>query len=88
MKQFKNFEEMEKWIADHFALSVEEQLFGYDEEEHTNKIMQKLTEEGYDLDDLLEDGHAYQLGEHKNNGWLYEDETDSFTSANVEIRKR
>lgn len=39
-----------------------------------------LTSDGYtDLDNLVEDGHAYQLGSHTNNGWVFRDELDYFS---------
>ena len=49
-----------------------------------------LIADGYtDLDNLVADGHAYQIGEHRNNGWLYRDETDEFSNIPEErIRER
>ncbi len=38
-----------------------------------------LVSEGYtDLYDLIEDGHAYEIGGYKNNGWYYRDELDKY----------
>lgn len=58
-----------------------------------DEIIEKMLEEGYtDLDNLVSDGHAYMIGTHTNNGWIYEDEADieyiKKTGSNVEVRKR
>lgn len=87
-KQFANREEFDKWVQDAFKKDAFEMAFVTDKE-----IIEKLIESGYtDLDNLLADGHAYQIGEHKNNGWMYEDEVDweyiDRAEVKAELRKR
>lgn len=89
-KQFRNKEEFDKWIAENFQQTIEEMLLHNITDE---EIIQKLLEHGYtDLNDLVADGHGYQIGEYTNNGWLYEDEADmsyiNATGRKTEIRKR
>ncbi len=87
-KQFANKEAFEKWLEDVFSKDAFEMAYVSDEE-----IIEKLLECGYtDLDDLLADGHAYQIGGHGNNGWMYEDEVDwqyiDKSELKAELRKR
>jgi len=56
-------------------------------------IIDALMADGYtELEDLVEDGHAYEIGGHSNNGWLYKDEADlehiKETGLDVELRER
>lgn len=86
MKQFESKDEFNKWIADRFQRTIMQQLEGYEPSE--DEIVSRLLEEGYtDLDNLVADGHAYEIGGHTNHGWVWEDETDGF-SGDVEIKKR
>lgn len=89
-KQFKDKEEFNKWINDNFQQTAEEMLLHQITDE---EIIQKLLEQGYtDLNDLTENGQAYQIGNYTNNGWLYEDEADipyiTLNNSKVELRKR
>lgn len=44
---------------------------------------------GYtDLDNLVLDGHAYEIGGHRNNGWYYRDEIDKYFADVPEERIR
>ena len=47
-----------------------------------------LESEGYDLDDLVADGHGYEIDGHTNNGWLYEDEVNLLDVDKVILKKR
>ena len=71
-KQFNNKEELDRWIEEKFPAPTEWtfEMFIRDEKE----IADKLLEDGYDLDDLLADGHDYEIDSHTNNGWMYDDE--------------
>ena len=91
-KYFETKEEMSNYINEKFMKhSLEDMLTsqGPTDEE----IIDALLSDGYtDLDNLVEDGHAYQIGEHTNHGWLYEDEVDiDYMKANGihrELKKR
>lgn len=91
-KQFKTEEELREWIQENFSpKSIEEMISRF--EISAEEIIEKLLEDGYtDLNNLVEDGHAYQIGTYSNNGWLYEDEVDfnylQITGKKLEIRKR
>ena len=88
-KYFKTKEEMSNYINKRFMKhdSLEDMLTsqGPTDEE----IVDALIADGYtDLDNLVEDGHAYKIGNHTNNGWLYEDEADiAYIGANDIQRK-
>ena len=76
MKQFATKEDFNKWIEKKFYsnITVEEMLLGT-RTPSDDDIISALIEDGYtDLDNLVADGHAYQIGTHTNNGWLYADE--------------
>lgn len=92
-KYFKTKEEFSEYINEKFMNhdSLEDMFTsqGPTDEE----IIDALLSDGYtDLDNLVEDGHAYQIGEHTNHGWLYEDEADmDYMKANGihrELKKR
>lgn len=88
-KYFKTKDELSNYINEKFVNhdSLEDMLTsqGPTDEE----IIDALIADGYtDLDNLVEDGHAYQIGEYTNNGWLYEDEADfEYIKANGIQRK-
>lgn len=86
-KKFKTKEEFNWWIQENFSpKSVQEMLT---HQVTSDEIIKKLVADGYtDLDNLVEDGHAYQIGEHTNNGWLYEDEVDLAYIGNRKLKKR
>ncbi len=90
-KYFNTKEEFDNWILSATpSKTLNDVLFGALSEE---QIIEKLIEDGYtDLNNLILDGHAYQIGDYTNNGWLYEDEADlahlKATKTNIELRKR
>ena len=89
-KYFKNIEEFNNWLTREKP-TFEEMIYG--RRKTDEEIIKDLIDDGYtDLDNLVLDGHAYQIGNHANNGWLYEDEVDMYyvKSKNItlEIRKR
>ena len=71
-KQFENVETLDAWIKEKFPPPKEWtwEMNIVNEAE----IESSLVSEGYDLDDLVSDGHDYNINGHTNNGWLYEDE--------------
>lgn len=92
-KYFKTKEEMSNYINEKFMNhdSLEDMLTAH--EPTDEEIIDSLVADGYtDLDNLVVDGHAYQIGEHTNNGWLYEDEADmAYIEANgiqIKLKKR
>lgn len=88
---FETKGDFDNWIEQHFSpQTVEEMLTCRVSDED---IIAKLLADGYtDLDNLVLDGHAYMIGSHTNNGWLYEDEADinylKFIGKKVELRAR
>lgn len=92
-KYFKTNDELTNYILEKFYnhRSIDDMLCsqGPSDEE----VINRLLEDGYtDLNNLTEDGHAYQIGEYTNHGWLYEDEADiGYIEAHgiqIELRKR
>ena len=93
-KQFETKEAFDEWMVNFKKAYLEKQgdsLFeqlmapALTDEDYINGLLA----DGYtDLDDLVADGHAYQIGEHKNNGWLYHDEIDKYFSNISEDRIR
>ena len=93
IKYFRTKEEFSDYINKRFMNhdSLESMLTAH--EPTDEEIIDALLSVGYtDLDNLVEDGHAYQIGEHTNHGWLYEDEVDiDYMKANGihrELKKR
>lgn len=89
-KQFANKDEFNRYIANLEKGDIESMLYGSVSEKD---VVKSLLADGYtDLDNLVADGHAYQIDGHTNNGWLYADEADMDYIANsrrkVEIRER
>lgn len=71
-KMFKNKAVLDEWIKHKFPAPKE---WTWDIcEPSQEEIAQKLIDEGYDLDNLLADGHDYEINGHTNNGWAYRDE--------------
>ena len=74
-KYFKNNDELKNFIMEKFQRTFDDMLLSQDPSDYD--IINALIKAGYtDLDNLIEDGHAYQIGEHANNGWIYEYESD------------
>lgn len=71
-KIFENKATLDKWIDDRFPAPKEWTWEMYEPSQES--IAEKLVEEGYDLDNLLADGHDYEINGHTNNGWAYRDE--------------
>ena len=98
MKQFKTKEELDKYINENIPDPNENPENPFESAlkvgfwDYQKRIAETLESEGYDLDDLVADGHAYDINGHTNNGWLYEDEADmeyiKSEGIQVEIRKR
>lgn len=94
-KTFKNKEQFDKWIV-----NFKKNYMNKQGEDLFNQLMAPaLTDEDYirglisdgytDLDNLVEDGHDYQIGSHTNNGWIFRDELDYFSNIPEErIRDR
>ena len=71
-KIFENKAALDKWIDEQFPESEE---WTWDMNEPSQEeIAAKLVEEGYNLDNLLADGHDYDINGHTNKGWAYRDE--------------
>jgi len=97
-KQFATIKELEAWLNKEednlFDANSNpfEAMFSRGCETNAETLARKLENEGYDLDNLVADGHAYDFAGHTNNGWIWEDEADleaiKETGSNVELRKR
>lgn len=93
-KYFKTKEEFNQWILDFRKAYKEEygdQTFALlnSPEPSDKDYINGLLGAGYtDLDNLVADGHAYQIGNHNNNGWFYRDEIDKYFSEVPEDRIR
>lgn len=94
-KYFKTKEAFNKWVMDFEKSYMEKQGSDLLSQIMAPKPKQEdyingLIADGYtDLDNLVEDGHAYEIGGHKNNGWLYRDEVSYFANIPEErIRDR
>ena len=91
-KYFRTKEEFDQWILDfrkNYRKTYGDELFAQlSALEPTDKdYISGLLGAGYtDLDNLVADGHAYQIGSHKNNGWFYSDEIDKYFSDIPEDR--
>lgn len=85
MKQFLTVEALEKWIENWIDSNC-----AIDESKrniwditppgwgHEKEIVNALIAEGYDVDDLTADGHAYEIGGHTNNGWTSVEEMSKY----------
>lgn len=97
-KQFETKEAFDKWVIDFKNACMKkhgDSLIDWlmAPEPSLEDYISGLVAEGYtDLDNLIKDGHRYEIAGHTNNGWLYRDEADmDYINANgisVEIRER
>lgn len=94
-KQFDTKADFDKWVVDfknaHMKSHGDSLLEWFTAPDLTEEdYINGLIADGYtDLDNLVADGHAYQIGNHTNNGWYYRDEVDmERVSDSVEIRER
>lgn len=94
-KQFKNKEELDKWISEKDAeIYPERDIWDIEPRKMSDEeLINALIADGYtDLDDLTEDGHAYEIGGHTNNGWIYKDEANldyiKEMDSDVDLRER
>lgn len=93
-KYFKTIKDFDKWMSD-FRKSQREKQSGdlFEQlmapELTSDDYINGLVAAGYtDLDNLVSDGHSYQIGIHTNNGWLYRDEIDEYFAQIPEERIR
>lgn len=85
-KIFDNKIALDKWINEQFPAPKE---WRWDMNEPSQEaIAEKLAEEGYDLDNLLADGHDYEINGHTNSGWAYRDEIAPEFVEELEIQGR
>ena len=94
MKQFATEQDFREWFNKRFYsnITVEEMLLGTRVPSDDDIIAALITDGYTDLDNLLANGHDYQIGSHTNNGWLYVDEADidyiEREKRDVELRVR
>lgn len=85
-KIFNNKAEFDAWIDERFPVPKEWTWDMYEPSQES--IAEKLIEEGYDLDNLLADGHGYEINGHTNNGWAYRDEIAPEFIEEMEVQGR
>lgn len=75
-KYFKTKNEFNNWIQKFKKEQMGGDCFAQFSTQLTDEdYIRGLVADGYtDLNNLIEDGHAYHIGTYKNNGWLYRDE--------------
>lgn len=73
MKRFKTKESLDKWISDNFY-EEPENAWELPAQPQEKDVAEKLLADGYDLDNLIKNGQAYEIDGHTNNGWLFEGE--------------
>lgn len=92
MKQFKDKKALDMWVGENFPAPAEFtwEVFVPDQKE----IERKLTEEGYDIDNLTSNGEGYEINGHTNNGWISVNKDDAewmksagYDMQNVRIEK-
>lgn len=93
-RYFETKKEFDQWIADFRKAHMEKQggnIFSQimAPELTDDDYIRGLIADGYtDLDNLVIDGHAYEIGGHRNNGWFYRDEIDKYFGNVPEERIR
>lgn len=87
-KQFANKKELDAWVEENFPVKYEN-VFTMPEMADEKEIANKLLEEGYDLDDLTENGEGYEVDGHTNNGWteVYKEDVKWMESAGYDMSK-
>lgn len=87
MKQFNTKASLDKWIEQNFE-KERDSVLDIDVTVDMEKVEKKLIEEGYNVDNLIKNGKAYDINGHCNNGWLFDDEVseDMFGKLNAEGR--
>lgn len=73
MKKFKTKKELDKWIENNFYRESPN-IWLLPEQPDEKEVAEKLLAEGYDLENLIKNGQAYEIDGHTNNGWLFDDE--------------
>lgn len=88
-KQFETKNELEKWINDNFPVKESADFFSFPESPNMKEVAKRLSDEGYDLDDLTANGEAYDVDGHTNNGWFwaYKDELSWLESVGTDMAK-
>lgn len=87
-KQFANKKELDAWVEENFPVK-KENVFAMPEMTDEKEIANKLTEEGYDLDDLTANGEGYEIDGHAKNGWteVYKEDVKWMESAGYDMSK-
>lgn len=82
MKQFNTKAALEKWIEKNFQRE-RNGVLDIDIPLDLEKVEEKLIADGYDIENLVKNGHAYDINGHANNGWLFDDEVCEEFSDNL-----
>lgn len=89
MKKFKDKAELDKWIEVNFPVENTNNFFEMPEAPDMTLVAEKLMSDGYDLDDLTENGEGYEISGHTNNGWFWacKDELKWLESVGTDMSK-
>lgn len=88
-KQFKDKDELDRWIEDHFPYESTDDFFEMPKEPDMAAVAEKLEADGYDLDNLTENGEGYEINGHANNGWFwaYKDDLKCLEESGVDMSR-
>lgn len=88
-KQFKDKNELDRWIEDHFPAKQTDNFFEMPEEPDMAAVQKKLEADGYNLDDLTANGENYEINGHSNNGWFwaYKSELKCLEESGVDMSR-
>ena len=88
-KQFKDKNELDRWIEDRFPTKQTDNFFDMPEEPDMAAVAKKLEADGYDLDNLTANGEGYEIDGHTNNGWFwaYKDDLRCLEESGVDMSK-
>ena len=88
-KQFETKEALDKWIEVNFPQEQPANFFEMPAEPDMEAVAKKLEEEGYDLDNLTENGEDYEVNGHTNNGWFwaYKDDLKCLEESGIDMSR-
>lgn len=88
-KQFKDKETLDKWIEINFPAEQTGNFFEMPAEPNMEAVAAKLESEGYDIDNLTENGEGYEINGHTNNGWFwaYKDDLKRLEESGVDMSR-
>ena len=88
-KQFKDKNELDKWIEVNFPYENTENFFEMPAGPDVVAVAGRLEADGYDLDNLTANGEGYEINGHTNNGWFwaYKDELKCLEESGTDMSR-